>query len=359
MYFVYEGDVLARYIGEEDWEPDDLPVPAMHYDYDDESIWTNSKLKKEAGRVGEGMEYYDEDASAALETEQNRRAGLLSVPEFDDWKEFVAYVEQYAEDAFGDDDRRPLVFPDELSLPTRKLIREVAKIEHEEIAFRKKNLHKASEDIDEATKKEFMELDNRGWDIREALLDSDLGDLILDKYDPVEDMKTMAAQMFFLYSQTRMKAEIEGGKPDEDLFYAGSNLYAHAVVDQIEEEKDDDEDDEDDEYDPLTDYQAKEALNEFWNAFGEYMAGGGPDDEFMRDMDASTEAFLKEKGFDITTLVGAKAAQRFLEKAGPEDAFVTEGPVDNEMDEAMGRMRLDAMLRCVKARIQKMISGEK
>ena len=68
---------------------------------------------------------------------------------------------------------------------------------------------------------------------------------------------------------------------------------------------------------------------------------------------------LKGKGFDISSLAGAKAAQKFLENAGPEDAFVTEGPVDNEMDEFMGKMRLEAMLKCVKARIDQMIGGKK
>ena len=65
------------------------------------------------------------------------------------------------------------------------------------------------------------------------------------------------------------------------------------------------------------------------------------------------------EGIDISSLAGAKAAQKFLENAGPEDAFVTEGPVDNEMDEFMGKMRLEAMLKCVKARIDQMIGGKK
>ena len=47
----------------------------------------------------------------------------------------------------------------------------------------------------------------------------------------------------------------------------------------------------------------------------------------------------------------------WLEKAQPEDAFVTEGPIDNEVDRHMGKARLDSMLKIVKARIKK-IEGE-
>lgn len=83
------------------------------------------------------------------------------------------------------------------------------------------------------------------------------------------------------------------------------------------------------------------------------------DEDFAVEMDAATETFLKDKGFDISSLAGAKAAQKFLENAGPEDAFVTEGPVDNVMDEFMGKMRLETMLKCVKARIDQMIGGKK
>jgi hypothetical protein len=163
----------------------------------------------------------------------------------------------------------------------------------------------------------------------------------------------MAAQLFFLYSQTRMRAETEGGEPEEDFFYAGSNLYAHAVADQIMEEGDEGEDD----YGPMLDDESRQALDDLYESFGGFVKVD--DEDFAKEMDAATVAFLKGKGFDISSLAGAKAAQKFLETAGPEDAFVTEGPVDNEMDTFMGRMRLEAMLKCVKARIDQMIGGKK
>ena len=331
MYFVSDEDVLARYTGDEEWDLDDLPVDAVCFDYDDESKWTDNKLKKEAART----EDEDEDAFAAVEMELRRRTGLLSVPEFDDWDDLVSFVENYMADTL---DRRPLFLLEDLSLPVRKKIRDVAKIAREEIAFRKKD--KSSVDYEELDQ-QIESLVNRGWKAREKLLDSELGDDLLDVYDPIEQMKMMAGQMLFLYAESRLKAETEGGKPDEDFFYAGANLYSHAVADQIHEEDEDDDEDDDVDFDA-------------WEAFQEYLksAAGKTFDE---EMDESTEAFLREKGYDISTLAGAKAAQKFLENAGPEDAFWTEGPVDNEMDEYMGRMRIGAMLECVKARIEKMI----
>ncbi len=350
MYFVYDGDVLAWYTGDKKkMDLEQLPIPAMHYEYDDETRWTNKKLEEEAAFWGENGEGHDEDISAVIEIEQRRRSGVLSVPEFDRWDVLIDYLERYAGDMYADP-RKPLIFPDEISLPVRKLIREVAQIEHEEIAFRKKNLYKTPEEIDEETQEEFLDLDKRGYDAREALLDSDLGDKILDMEDPVEDLKDMAAQMLFFYAQTRSRAETEGGEPEEDFFYAGSNLYAHAVVDQVTEENE--SDDEDDDSDP------EGELDAFFGHLGDYIASGA-DDDFMKEFDEMTVRFLADKGFDIKTLAGAKAAQKFLEEADLEDAFVTEGPVEDEVDKHMARMRLDSMLACVKARIQKMIEGKK
>ena len=49
---------------------------------------------------------------------------------------------------------------------------------------------------------------NRGWKAREKLLDSELGDDLLDVYDPIEQMKMMAGQMLFLYAESRLKADM-------------------------------------------------------------------------------------------------------------------------------------------------------
>ena len=349
MYFVRYGDICVRFTGK-NWDERELPEFTSVYDYDDEKKYSLDDLERESRRTDFGGAGRDEDAHAAVVMELFRRKGGEENCLCTDWDDTLTLLE----DGEGDlDDRRPIIYPDELSLPTRKLIADVAKLEHEEMAFRKKHMGKKPEDIDEATQKEFLKLDHKGWKIREALLDSDLGQEILEAYDSVEDLKTMAAQMFFLYSQTRMRAETDGGESEEDFFYAGSNLYAHAVADQIMEEGDEGEDD----YGPMLDDESRQALDDLYDSFGDLV--NEDDEDFAKGMDEATDAFLKDKGFDITNLAGAKAAQKFLENAGPEDAFVTEGPVDNEMDAFMGKMRLEAMLKCVKARIDQMIGGKK
>ena len=349
MYFVRYGDICVRFTGK-NWDERELPEFTSVYDYDDEKKYSLDDLERESRRTDFGGAGRDEDAHAAAVTELLRRRGGEDRCLCNEWDDALTLLQ----DDEGDlDDRRPIIYPDELSLPTRKLIGDVAKLEREEMAFRKKHMGKKPEDIDEATQKEFLKLDNKGWKIREALLDSDLGQEILEAYDQVEDLKTMAAQMFFLYSQTRMRAETDGGESEEDFFYAGSNLYAHAVADQIMEEDNEGEDD----YGPILDDESRQALDDLYDSFGDLV--NEDDEDFAKGMDEATDAFLKDKGFDITNLAGAKAAQKFLENAGPEDAFVTEGPVDNEMDAFMGKMRLEAMLKCVKARIDQMIGGKK
>ena len=356
MYFVYDGDVLVWYTGDKkEMDLEELPIPAMHYEYDDEKRWPDKKLEEEAALVSEDSEEYDEDISAVIEVEQRRRAGMLMVPEFDNWEAMIGYLDDYAADAFGDGGRRPLVFVDDVPLPIRKMVKDLARVERDELAARKENAGKYPDvasmlmNMDEFSSRRSAKLQEEGQYLRQKIVESELGEAVLDGYDYVEDMKDMAAQLFFLYAQERIMAESEGREPDEDYFYAANNLLTHAMIAQI---ADDDEDEE--EYDPDLDDGTGEELDSVWEAFGDApddAAGGSFDD----DMDQATEFFLKEKGFDISTLAGAKAAQKFLEEAGPEDAFLTEGLVDHEMDSFMGRMRLQAMLRCVHARIRKMI----
>lgn len=355
MYFVKNGDICIRYIGTEKWDERELPDFTSYYDYDDEEKWSFEKLKRETKRISAGKDF-DMDAMVAVEAEISRRKFGDNPDTTDDWDEVLDTLEKDEGDWEEDESvRRPIIYPDEISLPTRKLIADVAKIEHEEMAFRKENYHKSQDQIDVAAVKKFLALEKKGWKAREALLDSDLGKLILEMYDPVEDMKTMAAQMLFLYSQERMKAETEGGEPDEDFFYAGSNLYAHAVVDQMSDENDNEDADEDDSDYVFSQDMDMDTMATFAEAFSEHIRHAEPDDEFMQGMDQVTEITMKEKGFDINTLAGAKAAQSWLENAKVEDAFLTEGPIENAVDWHMGEARLDAMQKCIKIRIQKMI----
>jgi len=111
--------------------------------------------------------------------------------------------------------------------------------------------------LDEVTSKKVDKLMKRGQELRDALMSGPLANVMLDFVDDVKDLKKMAATMFFLYAAERQSAEHEDRDPDEDFFYAGLNLYKHAVVEQISAEDDDDDfedldddawdDDEDDE----------------------------------------------------------------------------------------------------------------
>ena len=357
MYFVRYAEKIYRYTGTERWNVNELPEFTSYYDFDDERKWSVAGLKKEARRVAFGAEDWDEDALTAIDAELARRNHSEEPLCIKNWNGLLNALADDDEEEDDDEDRRPIIYPEDITLPTRRLIRDVAKMEHEEMAFRKKNAAKQPGDLNEKTIKEFMKLDEKGWKAREALMNSDLAQMILECYDPIEDLKTMAAQMFFLYSQERMRAEVEGREPDEEFFYAGSNLYAHAVVSQIADANADEEDDEadDDDYVFPQDMDMNE-LAKYAEAFSERVKSGDLDDEFLEGMDQVMEYTMKEKGFDINTLSGAKAAQKFLENARVEDAFITEGPIDNAVDWHMGEARLDAMLKCVKARIQKMIN---
>ena len=74
-------------------------------------------------------------------------------------------------------------------------------------------------------------------------------------------------------------------------------------------------------------------------------------------MEQGAENFLKEKGFDITP-EGCKAALEWLEHARPQDAFYSEGPIDNATDWHVGEARLDAMMKIVRGRIKGMEEKE-
>jgi len=57
----------------------------------------------------------------------------------------------------------------------------------------------------------------------------------------------------------------------------------------------------------------------------------------------------------LSNLAGLKKAQAWLENAKVEDAFYSEGPIENAIDWHVGEARIAAMLKVVKARIEKRI----
>lgn len=155
-----------------------------------------------------------------------------------------------------DMDRKPLIFAQDIPQTIRKTIQELAKVDQDEISLRKENAEKGRDisdillNTDEFTARRESRLQKDGYRLRQELMDSELGEAILEGFDYVEDMKTMAAQLMFLYMEERINAESSGETPDDDFFYAAHNLYTYAAIAQIANDDDDDEyDDEFDEYD--------------------------------------------------------------------------------------------------------------
>ena len=85
--------------------------------------------------------------------------------------------------------------------------------------------------------------------------------------------------------------------------------------------------------------------------FSMHIQNAPVDDEFVNDLGETTDQFLMAKGFDLSTLTGLKAAQKWLEEVKVEDAFRSEGPMDS-IDRHLGQARLAAMLKIVKKRIE-------
>lgn len=152
-------------------------------------------------------------------------------------------------------DRKPLIFAQDIPQTIRKTIQELAKVDRDEIVLRKENAEKGRDisdillNTDEFTARRESRLQKDGYRLRQELMDSELGEAILEGFDYVEDMKTMAAQLMFLYMEERINAESSGETPDDDFIYAAHNLYTYAAIAQIADDDDDEYDDEFDEYD--------------------------------------------------------------------------------------------------------------
>ena len=239
MYFVRYKVLCARYTGE--WDADSLPEETYYFNYDDESAWSLQELELESDATDYDGYHEDLYAHIAAVTELRRRKNGTDDYLCGEWEEVLDRLteeddEEEAEEAEAATARRPLIFPDDLSLPVRQMIRKAAEQEREETAFRKRVTAMKPGEITEEILKENDALQEKGRGPRQALTESDLGKQILRGEDPVENMKTLAAQMFFLYSSARILAEADGTEPEEDFYYAGANLYAHAAADQWEEE---------------------------------------------------------------------------------------------------------------------------
>ena len=97
----------------------------------------------------------------------------------------------------------------------------------------------------------------------------------------------------------------------------------------------------------------EEPLELMARLFSEHIQNADADDQFVAELGEATDQFLTEKGFDLSNLAGLKKAQAWLENAKVEDAFYSEGPIENAIDWHVGEARIAAMLKVVKARIEK------
>lgn len=76
-------------------------------------------------------------------------------------------------------ERQPIIFPEQITLPSRKFIRHLARNEKEAMALRKKYLDKDPADLGHNVAKQFLEIEERGWKAREKLLTSDLAEMLI------------------------------------------------------------------------------------------------------------------------------------------------------------------------------------
>jgi hypothetical protein len=115
-----------------------------------------------------------------------------------------------------------------------------------------------------------------------------------------------------------------------------------------------DQAEEDDDYEDDWDVDdGEEPLELMARLFSEHIQNADADDQFVAELGEATDQFLTEKGFDLSNLAGLKKAQAWLENAKVEDAFYSEGPIENAIDWHVGEARIAAMLKVVKARIEK------
>ena len=137
----------------------------------------------------------------------------------------------------------PLLTPEQVTLPVRRLINELAKAEQEELGI----LRRAGARKDYPSEDEFrrdMLITKKSIHLREELLDREEMRPYTWRKHPAEQRKAVAALLFFLYAQDRIRKVLTGEKPYEPLYYAAENLYRYAVaMQQLDEELEEEEED--------------------------------------------------------------------------------------------------------------------
>ena len=158
---------------------------------------------------------------------------------------------------------------DQLSKKVASLVKKLAKLQREKIAYIKFSGGYRLEDNDFCD--HMGQLGDKGDKLIEDLCCTkfallDVGILDLDDEDFYADnLRALAEYFLSLYSEERQDAEIKGEKYDEDLFYAASYLITEArTVEELDEIDEDDGEDE-----PIDEEDYYKILAELEDTFGE------------------------------------------------------------------------------------------
>ncbi len=75
------------------------------------------------------------------------------------------------------------------------------------------------------------------------------------------------------------------------------------------------------------------------------------DDPLLKHLEASSNEFLRSRGFDISTKPGCIAAIEWLRASRVEEAFWDDDKIDTAADWYIGEARIDGMIKVLENRI--------
>ncbi len=80
------------------------------------------------------------------------------------------------------------------------------------------------------------------------------------------------------------------------------------------------------------------------------------DDPLLKHLEASSNEFLRSRGFDISTKPGCIAAIEWLRASRVEEAFWDDDKIDTAADWYIGEARIDGMIKVLENRIHQFFS---
>ncbi|MBR1710806.1 MAG: hypothetical protein IJ719_18600 [Clostridia bacterium] len=384
MYYVKLGQgnyLCVRLTGSRPEDDDETrPFFIRRYDFDDSRLWTDKKLEDEYARVNSGKDY-DGYAMVAISMEQMRRQGKEYFRTYGEWNDMIDALSQSERDADWEDDEDDEAaggFPEaadaswcfsvfdisDLTDRDWTIIQKLAELELKEIEMQR-GLLKPEERTREGFNN-YLSLMDECTQWQNQLLKSEFADAVIPNYgtsqatflfssDRVIALRKLSSHLMFMYGHARLEAEVYGEELKEDLFYAGMNCHyaAETILKMLEEAGETGEDDFlFPELQNLTEEQ-REELAEVAEKIGDFMKNADLNDPAMQMIKQTTDTFLKEKGFDVTTIDGLKEALNWLEHAKVEEAFYNVSPIEDPIDWNVGEARLDVMQRIVRDKIER------